>query len=63
MKRGGSTTGMTLRQQLANERAVLAEARQRYSEDHPDVKRIARNISALEARIAAGEVGRSQHGV
>jgi uncharacterized protein involved in exopolysaccharide biosynthesis len=55
MKRGGSTTGMTLRQQLANERAVLAEARQRYSEDHPDVKRIARNISSLETRIASGE--------
>ena len=55
LKRGGSTTGMTLRQQLANERAVLAEARQRYSEDHPDVRRITRNISALEARIAAGE--------
>lgn len=56
LKRGGSTTGMTLRQQLANERAVLAEARQRYSNDHPDVKRIARNISTLEARIASGEV-------
>jgi len=55
LKRGGSSTGMTLRQQLANERAVLAEARQRYSEDHPDVKRISRNIAALEARIASGE--------
>jgi len=55
MKRGGSPTGMTLRQQLANERAVLAEARQRYSEDHPDVRRIQRNISALETRISAGE--------
>lgn len=55
LKRGGSTVGMTLNQQLANERAVLAEARQRYSEDHPDVRRIVRNISALEARIAAGE--------
>jgi chromosome segregation ATPase len=55
LKRGGSTTGMTLRQQLANERSVLSEARQRYSEDHPDVKRVARNIAALEARIAAGE--------
>jgi succinoglycan biosynthesis transport protein ExoP len=54
-KRGGSTTGMTLRQQLANERAVHSEALQRYSEDHPDVKRIARNIKSLEARIAAGE--------
>lgn len=56
LKRGGSTTGLTLRQQLATERAVLAEAKQRYSDDHPDVKRIARNISTLEARIAAGEV-------
>jgi succinoglycan biosynthesis transport protein ExoP len=55
LKRGGSTTGMTLRQQLANERSVLTEARQRYSEDHPDVKRVARNIANLEARIAAGE--------
>jgi succinoglycan biosynthesis transport protein ExoP len=55
LKRGGSTTGMTLRQQLSNERAVLAEARQRYSEDHPDVRRIVRNIAALEARIAAGD--------
>jgi len=54
-KRGGSASGMTLRQQLANERAILSEARQRYSEDHPDVKRIARNIQSLEARIAAGE--------
>jgi succinoglycan biosynthesis transport protein ExoP len=61
LKRGGSPSGMTLRQQLANERAILAEARQRYSEDHPDVRRIARNISALEARIAAGETAdRSQ---
>lgn len=55
MKRGGAAGGMTLRQQLANERAILAEARQRYSEDHPDVRRISRNISTLEARIAAGE--------
>jgi polysaccharide biosynthesis transport protein len=54
-KRGGSATGMSLRQQIANERAILSEARQRYSEDHPDVKRIARNIKGLEARVAAGE--------
>lgn len=55
MKRGASASGMTLSQQLANERAILAEARQRYSEDHPDVKRIQRNIATLQARIAAGE--------
>jgi uncharacterized protein involved in exopolysaccharide biosynthesis len=58
-KRGGSTAGMSLQQQVANERAVLAEVRQRYSADHPDVKRIQRNISTLEARIAAGERGSS----
>jgi uncharacterized protein involved in exopolysaccharide biosynthesis len=34
---------------------VLAETRQRYSADHPDVKRIQRDIDALQARIAAGE--------
>ncbi len=55
MKRGASAEGMTLAQQLANERAILAETRQRYSEDHPDVKRIQRNINTLQARIAAGE--------
>lgn len=55
-KRGGSTVGMTLNEQLAHERSILAEARQRYSEDHPDVRRIIRNIEALEARIAAGDV-------
>jgi uncharacterized protein involved in exopolysaccharide biosynthesis len=29
--------------------------RQRYSADHPDVRRIQRNIDTLQARIAAGE--------
>lgn len=55
LRRGGSTVGMSLRGQLDNQRAILAETRQRYSEDHPDVKRIQRNIESLEARIAAGE--------
>jgi succinoglycan biosynthesis transport protein ExoP len=55
LKRGGSVTGMSLRAQLENQRAILAETRQRYSEDHPDVKRIKRNIESLETRIAAGE--------
>jgi polysaccharide biosynthesis transport protein len=54
-KRGGSTSAMSLQQQLTNERAVLTEVRQRYSEDHPDVKRLQRNIKTLEARIASGE--------
>jgi len=45
----------TLQDQLAAQRAILAEVRQRYSEDHPDVKRIERNIASLQARIASGE--------
>ena len=55
LRAGGSTAGMSLQAQLQTQRSILAEARQRYSEDHPDVKRIMRNIEALEARIAAGE--------
>jgi polysaccharide biosynthesis transport protein len=55
MRAGGSPTGMTLRQQVQQQRAILAEARQRYGEDHPDIKRIQRNIDSLEARIKAGE--------
>ena len=56
MRAGGSPTGMSLRQQLQQQRSILAETRQRYSEDHPDVKRIERNIQSLEARIAVGRV-------
>lgn len=55
MRAGGSPTGMTLRQQLQQQRSILAEARQRYGEDHPDIKRIERNIESLEARIKSGE--------
>lgn len=55
LRAGGSVAGMTLQQQLQNQRAILAEARQRYSDDHPDIKRILRTIESLEARIAAGE--------
>jgi uncharacterized protein involved in exopolysaccharide biosynthesis len=55
LRAGGTTSGMTLRSQLQQQRSILAEARQRYSEDHPDVQRISRNIKALESRIAAGE--------
>lgn len=55
LRRGGSTTGMSLQEQLQTQRSILNETRQRYSEDHPDVKRIQRNIEALQARIAAGD--------
>lgn len=58
LKRGGAvTTGNSLQAQLEQQRAVLAEARQRYSDDHPDIRRITRTIEALEARLAAGEGG------
>jgi uncharacterized protein involved in exopolysaccharide biosynthesis len=40
---------------VAQQRSILAEARQRYGEDHPDIKRIQRTIDSLEARIKAGE--------
>ncbi len=55
LRSGGSVAGMTLQAQLQNQRSILGEARQRYSDDHPDVKRILRNIESLEARIASGE--------
>src|SRR6185436_10994405 len=55
MRSGGSPSGMTLRQQVQQQRSILAEARQRYGEDHPDIKRIQRNIDSLEARSKAGE--------
>jgi succinoglycan biosynthesis transport protein ExoP len=51
----GSGSGSNLEAQLAEQRAKLAELRQRYSEDHPDVKRQERTIQDLQARIASGE--------
>jgi uncharacterized protein involved in exopolysaccharide biosynthesis len=55
LKRGGLAQGSSLQSQLETQRQILVETRQRYSEDHPDVRRIQRTISTLEARIAAGE--------
>lgn len=55
LRSGQSLAGMSLQAQLRQQRSILSEARQRYSEDHPDVKRIIRNIESLEARIASGE--------
>ena len=48
-------TSSNLQAQLAVEQANLAEMRQRYSEDHPDVKRLERTIENQKARIAGGE--------
>ena len=57
LKRGGLGVeqGSSLQSQLETQRRILVETRQRYSDDHPDVRRIERTISTLEARIAAGE--------
>lgn len=48
-------SGASLQAQLASQRATLAEMRQRYSEDYPDVKRLERSIANLQARVASGE--------
>ncbi len=48
-------TDGSLQSQLQEQQAILAEMRQRYSEDHPDVKLAQKNIATLTARIAAGE--------
>jgi succinoglycan biosynthesis transport protein ExoP len=55
LKSGRYSAGSSLQSQLENQRSMLAEVRQRYSEDHPDVRHIQRNIADLEARIASGE--------
>jgi uncharacterized protein involved in exopolysaccharide biosynthesis len=52
---GGVIEGDSLQSQLATQRSILAQTRQRYSDDHPDVKRLQRAIAALETRVAAGE--------
>lgn len=52
---GGQVDGQSLSAQLDAQRTILAASRQRYSDDHPDIKRIQRTIESLEARIAAGE--------
>jgi succinoglycan biosynthesis transport protein ExoP len=45
----------SLQAELQSQEAVLAEARMRYSDDYPDVRRLQDNIQSLKARIAAGE--------
>ena len=52
-------TRSNLEAQLALEQANLAEMRQRYSDDHPDVKRLERTIQNTKSRIDAGEKGDS----
>jgi len=52
-----ASAGTSLRSQLNSKRATLAEARQRYGAEYPDVKKLERDIATLEARIKAGERG------
>jgi succinoglycan biosynthesis transport protein ExoP len=60
LRRGDAIgAGSSLKAQLTAQQGILTETRQRYSEDHPDVKRLERSISALQARIAAGETSES----
>lgn len=56
-RQGGVLRGnsRTLQAQLQAQEAVLAEARLRYSDDYPDVRRLQSDIKSLKARIAAGE--------
>ena len=49
--------GTSLRSQLNAKRATLAEARQRYGAEYPDVKKLQRDITTLETRIKSGEKG------
>ncbi len=55
LRNGAAQRGGTLGQQLATQRDILAQARLRYNDNHPDVVRLRANIAALEQRIAAGE--------
>jgi uncharacterized protein involved in exopolysaccharide biosynthesis len=48
-------TDGSLQSQLETQQGILTEMRQRYSEDHPDVKRLEKSIATLQARIARGE--------
>lgn len=57
-RRGGSiNSDGSLKAELEQQRAILAEARLRYGDDYPDVKRLVQSIASLEKRIAAGDKG------
>jgi succinoglycan biosynthesis transport protein ExoP len=56
---GQSVDALSIPAQLQMEKSLLTLMRQRYNEDHPDVKRIERQIKALEARSSVGQDGAS----
>lgn len=51
----GAVNSLSLEAQLRSNEQALAQARLRYSEDFPDVKRLERQIKVLKTRIASGE--------
>jgi succinoglycan biosynthesis transport protein ExoP len=52
---GGAVNSLSLPAQLRAEEQALAQAKLRYSESFPDVKRLERQIQILKTRIAHGE--------
>lgn len=52
---GGAVNSLSLPAQLRAQEQLLAQAKLRYSEDFPDVKRIERQIQILKTRLAHGE--------
>jgi polysaccharide chain length determinant protein (PEP-CTERM system associated) len=58
-----AATGTDIYTQLAQLRAELAAAQQKYTPDHPDVKRLTRAIEALaaQARLGTGEIVRADN--
>jgi polysaccharide biosynthesis transport protein len=52
---GGEVNSLSLPAELRAEEQALAQARLRYSESFPDVKRLERQIQILKTRIAHGE--------
>ncbi|HEY2035789.1 MAG TPA: GNVR domain-containing protein [Steroidobacteraceae bacterium] len=51
----GAVNSLSLEAQLRSNEQALAQARLRYSEDFPDVKRLERQIKILKTRIGSGE--------
>jgi len=47
--------GSSLQSQLAAKRSTLAQARQRYGAEHPDIRKLERDIATLQSRIQSGE--------
>ncbi|HEY1890321.1 MAG TPA: GNVR domain-containing protein [Steroidobacteraceae bacterium] len=52
---GGAVNSLSLSAQLRTEEQALAQAKLRYSEDFPDVKRLERQIQILKTRMGHGE--------